>query len=90
MLQDETIEEELIPVYVKRKQVKLENLSIIQKKIVEILEKENKTLCDLIGLDWRHVKYIFDGESGNSLVDILSEICLQFGYKLEINFTKSS
>lgn len=83
------IEEELIPMYVKRKEVKLENLSTIKKKIIEILEKENKTLCDLIGLDWKHVEYIFDGESGNTLICILSEICLQFGYKLEINFTRN-
>lgn len=82
------IEEEQIPIYIVRKQQKLKNLSKIKEKIIEILEKENKTLCDLIGLDWRHVQYIFDGEYGNPLVDILSEICLQFGYKLEINFIK--
>jgi len=89
MLQDETMEEELIPLYIKRKELQLQNLSQIREKIIEILNKENKTLCDLIGLDWIHVNYAFDNsEINNTVVSIMTEICLQFGYKLEINFIK--
>lgn len=88
MLQDETMEEELIPLYVKRKELQLQNLSQIREKIIEILNKENKALCDLIGLDWRHVNYAFDSEVNNTVVTIMTEICLQLGYKLEINLIK--
>lgn len=78
-----------IPIYVKRKELQQENLTKIKEKINEILEKENKTLCDLIGLDFKHIKYMFDVNCGDtSVIGIMTEICLQLGYKLEINFIK--
>ena len=75
-------------IYEKRKRLHNGLLLQFKKEISNILDREDKSLIDLIGLGWNHVKYIFDGETSNTLVDILTEICLKFGYRLEIKFVK--
>ncbi len=72
----------------ERNKIQQEILLNFKKVIGDTLDKENKSLFDLIGLDWRHVKYIFDGKTDNQIINIISEICLKYGYKLEIKFIK--